>query len=164
MQRWCVAACLPAKEKIAAANLANQAFGHFLPLRRKSLRVSNRIHTRLVPLFPGYIFVQMDDQAANWRAVNGTIGVKYLISSDETPVALPRGFVEAMIEFGDDRGLVSFRPLVKIGDRVEFASGPFSNRMGKVLALDDKGRVAVLMEMLAIDVPVKTRIENLLPA
>lgn len=161
---WSVAACQPGRDRIAAINLENQRIRHFLPYRKKSVRVANRFHTRLAPLFPGYIFVALEDQIRQWRAVNGTIGIKYLIAAHDRPALLPAGFVEQLIEFADGEGLVSRQPNLQPGDRVEITQGPFANRVGEILSLDEKGRVAVLLELLSTSIPVRTRVEDILPA
>ncbi len=43
-------------------------------------------------------------------------------------------------------------------------SGPFAGHVGKLAKLDDRGRVRVLLELLSTEVPVETKITNLLPA
>lgn len=118
---------------------------------------------RLSPLFPGYLFIHLDPSIAAWRPVNGTFGVKHIICGGDSPLALPDGFVEALQSNLTHDGSVSHSPGLKHGDRVEVMAGPFASRIGELIDMDDRGRVAVLMEVLSVRVPVKTTIDNLLP-
>ncbi|MEM7070112.1 MAG: transcription termination/antitermination NusG family protein, partial [Pseudomonadota bacterium] len=151
-------------EKFAAKNLQDQGLEVFLPARKKAVRQRRNFRTITAPLFPGYIFVSFEIDVGTVRSVNGTRGVKHLISNGATPSSLPAGFVESLISGLDELGIVSQRPNLSPGDVVEFASGPFANQLGELLDMDDRGRVSVLMTMLSSQIPVKTTISNLLPA
>jgi len=49
------------------------------------------------PVFHGYLFVKFDLSGWRWRAINSTQGIiRLLPMGSEEPVALPRGFVEAL--------------------------------------------------------------------
>ncbi|MEC9344350.1 MAG: transcription termination/antitermination NusG family protein [Pseudomonadota bacterium] len=162
-QQWYVAATKPSREGLARDQLVNQGFGVFLPMRMKTVRHARRILTRQAPLFPGYVFVGMDVETVRWRAVNATLGVKYLITRDERPSPLPRGFVEALAAAVNADGTLDYRLSLKQGDRVEIMAGPFARQVGELVSLDDRGRVAVLLNMLSGHVPVHTEVSNLLP-
>ena len=163
MHKWYVVATQPGRELVANRHLRNQHFEVFLPLRKKSVRHARKMTDRLAPLFPGYLFIQIDSTVAAWRPVNGTFGVKHLVSGGEFPLALPDGFVEALQSSLNDDGSVSRSSNLKCGDRVEVMAGPFASRIGELSEMDDRGRVAVLMEVLSACVPVRTTIDNLLP-
>lgn len=164
MQNWYVISSQPNKEKYALRNLQDQNLKVFLPARKKTVRHARSIKTIKAPLFPGYIFVSFELDYKTVRAVNGTRGVKHIISNGGMPSCLPIGFVESLISGLDENGIVSQRPNLKPGDLVEMASGPFSNRIGELLNMDERGRVSVLMRMLSSQIPVTTTISNLLPA
>ena len=164
MSNWFVAKTKPSRERLALANLVNQSINAFLPLRRCTRRRSGRLTEASAPLFPGYIFLRLTDERASWRRVNSTLGVSYLIAANERPTPLPSGFVEMLLGAADKEGVVSHAPLLRAGDRVEFSHGAFARQFGRILSMDDKGRVCVLLEMLSMQVPVKTRAEHLIPA
>lgn len=163
-QNWYVVSTHPAREAYARLHLDNQGFETFLPMRKKTLRIKKRLRTVLAPLFPGYLFVHVEMERRLIRSINGSRGVKFLLSSGEIPSPLPAGFVEALMINSNADGTVSYRPDLKAGDRVELAAGPFARKMGQLLQLDDRGRVAVLLELLSTRVRVATDISNLLPA
>ena len=161
---WVVVMSQPARERLAAAQLTNQGFQAFLPMRRKTLRNHGRILSTLAPLFPGYLFARLTDAAAAWRSVNGTLGVRAMIMAGERPVAVPDGFVEALMSAVGADGAISFRAELRVGDRVSVLTGPFADRIGELVDMDDRGRVSVLLELLSTRVPVRTSVANLMPA
>jgi transcription elongation factor/antiterminator RfaH len=164
VHKWYVVATQPGREQVANRHLRNQHFEVFLPLRKKSIRHARKMTDRLAPLFPGYLFIQLDPSEAHWRPVNGTYGVKHMISGENRPLALPAGFVETLQANLTLEGSVCHQPSLRKGDQVEVMAGPFATRVGELIDMDDRGRVEVLMRLLSASVPVKTTIDNLLPA
>ncbi len=155
-ERWFAVQCKGNREHGAAIQLRNQRFRTFLPLREKTWRHAHRIEVRRVPFFPGYLFVALDLDRDQWRSVNGTIGVQRLVMAggDERPVPLPRGVVERWRSETDDRGCLRHEELLRVGQAVRIQSGPFGDRLGELVALDDAGRVRVLIELLGGRIPV----------
>jgi transcriptional antiterminator RfaH len=164
MRDWFVIASHAGKENIARHNLENQHIECFLPARKKTVRHFGRTETVIAPLFPGYIFARFDAGPAAIRAVNGTRGVKYLLSNGGMPSALPRGFVESLLCALDRDGVISHQQYLKPGELVEFACGPFASQMGKLMDMDERGRVTVLLNTLVSHIPVATTVSNILPA
>lgn len=162
--QWFVVATLPRREAFACEQLQNQDINVFLPTRRKTVHHARRARTILAPLFPNYVFASLDTGPAMIRAVNGTRGVKHILMSGEMPSALPSGFVETLATNLNQDGTVSFVPNLKPGDRIEFACGPFARQIGELLELDERGRVSVLLEILGSQIPVRSKVADILPA
>lgn len=146
---WYVAETQPRKEALAALHLARQRFEFFLPRYRKARRHARKIDTVLAPLFPGYIFVRFDRECSNWRSINGTFGVRRLICSEGGALrAMPARIVEQLQARCDgdiyETPSERFRP----GQTVRIMTGPFADLTAQVLTLDDKGRVALLLDIL----------------
>jgi transcription antitermination factor NusG len=156
-ERWFAVQSRPHREAVAVAQLHNQGFRVFLPLRSKTWRHARRIETRFVPFFPSYLFVALDLDRDRWRSVNGTFGVQRLVMAgdDSRPVPLPRGFIEALQGQADDRGYLRLDELLRVGQTVRIVSGPFGDRIGELVHLDDSGRVRLLIELLGGRVPVR---------
>lgn len=163
MQRWYVVATNPARETMAAIQLQNQGFKAYLPTRSKSVRHARKSVIVAAPLFPGYLFVELDPDRVRWRSINGTIGVRSLLSADSRPLPLPVGFVEGLLRLSDTEGRVCFGPKLVAGEKAILLSGPFSDRIGIILSTAANGRVKLLLELLSSSVPVETRAENLMP-
>ena len=146
---WYVAETQPRKEALAALHLGRQSFDFFLPRYRKTRRHARKFDTVLAPLFPGYIFVRFDREQSSWRSINGTFGVRRLLCGEGGALqSMPSRVVEALqarckgdvFEPAND----SLRP----GEQVRILQGPFTDLIAQVQSLDDRGRVALLLDVL----------------
>lgn len=155
-EQWFAVQCGPHRESGAALQLRNQGFQVFLPLRPKTWRHARRIETRHVPFFPGYLFVVLDLDRDRWRSVNGTFGVQRIVTGGEEakPLPLPRGLMDALRCEADERGCLRPNGLLRVGQGVRILAGPFGDRIGELIGLDDAGRVRVLIELLGGRIPV----------
>lgn len=142
--RWCVVQTKPREEELAVANLRRQGFEAFLPL----LKERHKTEMRVVPMFPGYVFVAI---AKVWQPIASTRGVKRVITvTSDRPAFLPRGWVESLQEKGmlnlfDDA--LSFRK----GEVVEFIAGPFEGHRA-TCKWTSEARVGVLLEFMGREV------------
>lgn len=152
--RWYVVRTQPHKEIRAQQHLHNQGFETFLPQVTRTIRHSRQFRRVRRPLFPQYIFVKLDPAVQAWRSINGTMGVMYLITSDERPAPVPYGLTEMLIAMTDDSGEFHFASKLKPGDDVIVKSGPFANFAGKLERLDANGRALLFLEMMGQEVHV----------
>ena len=153
--RWYAAQTLARREAYALGNLRDQGYRCFLPLFEKTVRHARRATLARRALFPGYLFVSLDLTRERWRSVNGTRGVLRLVMAQETPLPTPDGVVENLVKLVDARGLIRLDHGLKPGDRVEITRGPFAQRLGEILSLDDQGRARVLIDMMNTTVAVR---------
>jgi transcription elongation factor/antiterminator RfaH len=163
-ERWYVAQSQPRAEASAIGHLERQGYNVFCPRYRKTVRHARKARHVLAPLFPNYLFLQLDTSRDPWRAVNGTRGVVRLISQGETPAPLPHGVVEGLLARTGADGVMEWMPSFKIGQAVRIAEGPFMDLVGKLEHLDAAGRVRVLLELLGRHVSVALRCEVLIAA
>jgi transcriptional antiterminator RfaH len=139
----------------AEANLRQQGYQVWLPRLVRARRHARKVDTTLAPLFPGYLFIRLDEQMQAWRAINSTLGVRCIICHGETPTPVETGFVEALMRRADGGGVLALQTDdLRLGDQLHFLSGPFSDRIGTLLRLADKDRVALLLNFLGREVPV----------
>lgn len=160
MKRWYAVQTKPGQERLAEANLLRQDYRAYLP-RLKSRRKAGggRWISVAIPLFPGYLFVELDVTREAWRSINGTIGAIGLVSFGSRPSPLPEGVIEEIRAREGADGLVEANALAryKPGDRVAIADGPLAEADGLFHAADGDRRVVVLMRLLGRDVPVRVR-------
>ena len=156
MKQWYVVHTRPHQEQRAEVNLARQGYRAWLPVMERSRRHARRIETVNAPLFPGYLFVELDIAREPWRAINGTFGVKHLLADGPRPQALPEKFVAALREAtGTDGVSTPAPPDLKPGDAVTIADGPFVECAAVVLRLAPRERVEVLLDVLGGQVPAR---------
>lgn len=149
-QRWFLVYARPKCEAKARLNLVAQGFRAFLPQVRKTVRHARQLRTVRAPLFPRYLFVELDLARDRWLSIRSTIGVANLIttSSEGQPIPVPRGVVEALLEQSDG-DLVRLNADLKAGQRVRLLSGPFADLIGTIERLDGVGRVRMLLELMS---------------
>jgi len=148
--RWFVVHTRAHAEKQAAAHLRNQGFTTYLPCYRRRRSHARRIEMVQAPVFPRYLFIQMDEQGAPWRAVRSTVGVVDIVRLGERPAPVPVGIVEAIQAREGRDGLVCLAhqdPFNK-GERLRIAAGVFQGQTGLFECASDNDRVVVLLELL----------------
>lgn len=155
--KWYVAQLKPNAHQIARDNLEKQGFRTFLPLHADTIRRNNRFQTILKPLFPGYIFIGVDRDDGAFRSVNATRGVTKLISTGNTPTAVPSDIMAAFQQrFGND-GIDAESETVQGGDRVRLASGPFTDLIAEVETVHAEQRIWLLLEVMGRKTRISTR-------
>ncbi|MBV8664220.1 MAG: transcriptional activator RfaH [Hyphomicrobiales bacterium] len=148
-ERWYVAMTLPHKERVAAPQLRNQGYRSFVPLQLVTRRHARQFRTELAPVFPRYLFVILDVERDRWRSVNGTIGVRHLITDGERPIPVVPGVVETLQQSCDPRGALVFdTERMAAGERVRLSAGPLAGTLGVLQGLDGAGRVQLLLDLL----------------
>ena len=146
---WYAVQTQPNRENLAVLHLERQGFDVWLPCCERIVRHARQIKRVRRPLFPGYLFINFDLETARWCSINGTIGVKSIVSFGRTPSVVDNEFITALkaSESSDgfiDTGTDNLRP----GQGVEILSGPMAGQIGKLLSLDAGNRVTVLLQML----------------
>jgi transcriptional antiterminator RfaH len=158
--RWFAVHTRAHAEKQAAAHLRNQGFTTYLPCYRKRRSHARRIEMVQAPVFPRYLFIQMDEHAAPWRAVRSTVGVADIVRLGDRPAPLPEGIVEAIQAREDGDGMVSLAApnLFHKGEKLQIGAGAFQGQTGLFECAGDDERVVILLELLGrgvrVSVPV----------
>jgi transcription elongation factor/antiterminator RfaH len=146
--RWYAVRTQPRSEERARHNLKTQGFEVFTPRVARTVRHARRVEWRLSPLFPGYTFVRLDASRQRWRPVDSTFGVSNIVKIGGTPAPLPVGLIEQMQSIADENGeLTGLVEAIAVGDRVRVLGGPFDNWIGEVLALPERDRILLLIQM-----------------
>ncbi len=152
-------------ERRVVRHLTRKEIPSFLPFIEVVRRYRTRRVTRIEPLFPGYLFVQMDPVDLNpscWHTVRWTPGVRLILGTEDTPVPLPDSVIEAIQTRVKELGFV--RPGVGFaaGSRVRIRYGPlagleavFDRQMSRA------GRVRVLLELLGQQRSVEVELVDL---
>lgn len=150
MKMWCVVHTLPHGERRAEENLLRQGFRAWLPSILRTRRHARRLDTVHAPLFPGYLCVELDPDREPWSRINGSFGVRRLITDGVRPLALPRGFVETIRSELSPGSGAELQP----GTRVHVVAGPFADMVATVVGLAPGERVRLLLSVLGGQVRV----------
>jgi transcriptional antiterminator RfaH len=160
MRRWYVARTKARSELRAEVHLRRQGFEVYLPQYGRQRRHARRTDVVKSPLFPRYLFLQMDLSSSRWHTVNNTVGVHSLLCHGGMPAVVPEGVVEELRARETGDGLVSLRSLTVLepGERLRIVGGPLRDRVGVYEKMTGGERVVLLLRLLGqevrVDVPL----------
>jgi transcriptional antiterminator RfaH len=148
MKQWYLIYTKPRQELIAVANLQNQAYTAFAPQVSVKKRTNQGWKQVNEPLFPNYVFIQLDDVADDWKPIRSTRGVSGFVRFGS---GLPAPISDALmlpllaLDWQQVSEQLSIYP--KVGDRVNVSIG--ETWVSALVTADDaKGRVEVLLNLL----------------
>ena len=147
-KRWYLCQLKPQRHKLALRNLHRQGFEVFLPLVEETRRRGSGFATERRPLFPGYIFVQVDLSKEDWQRINSTSGVSRIVSFGDRPAAVPEEIVAGLLERADEDGLVANSSRAQVGSEVKLTTGPFADFVARIELIEPDRRIWVLIELL----------------
>ena len=153
-------------EMWAQANLRERGFETYLPLYRKRRSHARKVDYRLVPFFPGYLFVDASFELQSIRAVNYAPGVIGVVSFGSRPAVVADHVIdEIRCREGED-GCIQPQHVHKLvsGQRVRIEQGVLSNHVGLFQCDTDEQRVVVLLSILGRDVRAKVPRQSVIPA
>jgi len=148
LKKWYLAQLKPNSHAIAQRNLERQGFKAFLPMYQATTRQRGRFVSAAKPLFPGYIFVAFDAGGSVWRSVNATQGITKLVSFGSAPAEIPPEFIADLRQRCDESDQVISDTTLKEGTSVVITRGPFTNAVGRILSMDEKQRVWLLLDLM----------------
>jgi len=165
-KRWYVAQTQPNAESKALTNLNRQGFVTYLPRYLKRRRHARRVDTVAAPLFPRYLFVEIDTSAQRWRSIYSTVGVSQLVGSGDAPTAVQDEVVALLRQREDASGLIKLehRPNYAVGDRIRVLDGVFYDCLGLYDGMADRERVAILLDLLGRKVRIVVDADSVVAA
>jgi transcriptional antiterminator RfaH len=146
---WFVVRTQPRAEEKAVRHLANQGFATYLPRYRRRVRHARRNEIVLRPLFPGYLFVELDPARCRWRSINGTVGVHEILTNGDVPLAVPEAIIAEIKLREDETGAVKLAPpSFTRGQTVRLLEGPLADVSGLFEEMRDENRIVLLVSLL----------------
>src|SRR5882762_1346571 len=129
--RWYAVYTSANHEKRVALQLGQRSIEHFLPLYESVRRWKDRQVRLQMPLFPGYVFVQL--ALRDRLQVLQVPGVAKLVGFNGTPAALPQCEFEALRASLAGGVRAEPHPYLKVGHRVRVKTGPLQGLQGILL-------------------------------
>jgi len=146
---WFVVRTQSRAEEKAMQHLTNQGFMAYLPRYRRRVQHARRNEIVLRPLFPGYLFVNLDPERCRWRSINGTVGVREILTNGDTPLAVPDRIIDEIRAREDETGAVKLVvPTFARGQVVRLLEGPMADVNGLFEEMRDENRVVLLVSLL----------------
>jgi transcriptional antiterminator RfaH len=151
------------QELIANENLIKQGYKTFLPLIAASNRNKNR---SLVPVFPRYLFAQINLDLDNWASIKSSIGVSNIVMFSEKFTSIPSNIIQLIQDKLDKSGVYRENFSVvdyKKGDSVTIKEGRFAGIDAIFLSKRSKDRVRLLLKLLNTSVVAEITRSNIDP-
>ena len=155
LDRWVAVNTHAHREHIAVEHLGRQQFETYCPLIERQVRHARRTRDVLRSLFPGYVFVRIDQDLQRWRPILSTYGVRSLVRCGERLSFVEDGFVAGLKAREVGGSIIKPAEPYRPGQAVRIRTGPFDGLVAKIIAMDEKDRLLVLMDLLNQSVKVK---------
>jgi len=142
-------------EKPVSSNLGQRGYSEFLPLFRSRRKWSDRAKDVDLPLFPGYVFCQLD---VNHRLPVLLIpGVVRIVGLGKIPMPVDPEEMAAVQAVVSSGLLMQPWPFLKEGQMVTIEEGPLRNVTGILTKINDSEQlivsVTLLQRSLAVAIP-----------
>ena len=146
---WVLVYTKAKEEKKANENLQKQGFKTFLPLIATTNK--NREFNSLVPVFPRYLFAQINFELDNWVSIKSSYGVSRIVMFSEKFPSIPFNIIKLIQDKLDEEGV--YKENVSIvdyqkGDPVFIKEGRFAGIDAIFLSKKSKDRVRLLLKLL----------------
>lgn len=161
---WYAVSTKSRQEKVVAAMLDYLAVTNFLPLVNEERRWSDRKQIVAMPLFQGYVFVQISLAAEAQLRVLKVPGVVDFVRNRTGPLDIPEreiGDVKAVLSHGI---ACSPCPFLKAGDRVRVIRGALAGIEGTLIRSGAQSKLVISVEMIQRSVAVSVNEWDVEPA
>ncbi len=147
---WIAVCTQPNRENLAIDNLRRQGYETYCPMFVKRRCHARKVETVKRPLFPGYVFVSLDQLVQGVRSIHSTFGVRHMVRFGDAPARLPERFIEELRAREVD-GIIPMPSPEQIfppGSAAMIRDGVFKDLIVTVLSCQVRDRVVVLLDFL----------------
>jgi len=150
MKKWYLIKTKPRQENTAIINLENQAYTTYCPI--------GKINNKNVVLFPGYIFIHLDNQIENWSPVRSTKGVLNFVRFGLNFAQVPDNIIEFIKnnELTVEEKIKNLNKFKK-GEKVQITDGLFKNCVAIFKSYKPDDRLILLMNILGQQQTINTK-------
>ena len=135
-------------EKMVASALSNAGITTFLPLVTETHRWSDRRKSVDVPLFPGYVFVQIPNSAEAHLRVRKTSGVVQFVGNRQGAVPIQDKEINDVRTVLEQRVSCAPYPFLQLGQRVRIRGGAFDGIEGVLIGRDSASKLVISIELI----------------
>ena len=137
-------------EQTVYTAIVNKKIEAFLPkMKRKSSRKDRNLMIE-TPLFPGYLFVKSNFEAANQLQILKTVGAVRLLGNQSGPLSIPLAQIEPLkiLTSTSVYLITGVNIRLKKGDPVMIIKGPMAGAKGEFSRHKGRGRVVIKIDVL----------------
>ncbi|MGA7824763.1 MAG: transcription termination/antitermination NusG family protein [Steroidobacteraceae bacterium] len=157
MRRWYLIHTKPAGEREAHLQLERQDYQTYLPRLIHTVRRRGLPRVQIAPLFPRYLFLNLDEGRQSLAPVHSTLGVAGVVRFGARFATVPEAIVRQLREREDPlTGLHTLQlPRLTPGTPVRVTAGVFAGLEGVFEREEGVDRVVVLLSLLGQERPVR---------
>lgn len=149
MNHWYLIYTKPRSESVAERHLERQGFHTYLPWLFGDHSSGSMRTAKVEPLFPRYLFVELDPEQQSVAPIRSTYGVSRIVTFGGRLTPVCGDLIEALKQEAAADGLhrlpkVNYRS----GDPVRIVSGPFEGLKGVFHMPSGNDRVLILLDIL----------------
>lgn len=155
MKKWYLIQTKSRQEKIAIANLENQAYTVYCPIVK--------INKKNVVLFPGYLFIHLDKMKEDWSTIRSTKGVLNFVRFGLNYAQVP----DNVIDFITKNKIIVKEKIINLnkfepGDKIQITDGIFKNCTAIFKSFSPNERVILLLKILGQNQTINLKKESLI--
>ena len=135
-------------ERVASHHLSLRGVSNYLPTVCEIRRWSDRRQKVELPLFPGYVFVQIVARNENRVEVLRTPGIVRFVGPSPEGAQIPELQIEIVKKLIDQDVRWSSHPFLKVGQRIRIRGGALDQVEGIFLKRNGEGALIVSIEAI----------------
>ena len=144
------------QEKKVHQILLNKGVQSSLPLIKTIRKWSDRKKKVMIPLFKGYVFIQIDF-AKDKVNILKTDGVVKFVGIRDKPSKIPYKEIHWIHKMAEESNIVQNEKEISMGQKVRVMAGPFQGMEGVVMTHRNKSRILICIGsiMQAVSIEIK---------
>ncbi|CAN0017602.1 unnamed protein product [Chrysoparadoxa australica] len=159
---WYVLRTRSRYEKKLGETFKKMGIDYFLPIKVERKRWSDRWKNVETPLFPGFVFVKMDE-TNRFQILNSPGAVQFLYHAGKYAQLSRRDVDMINIALDNKQDLEVSEGGLKEGQEVKITSGPFKGFDAKLIHHNGKGKLVLEVAAIAQGVIVEIGNANIVP-
>ena len=145
---WYLVYSKPQQEMVALRNLEQQDYHAYLPTLSEKKRVRGIHKTVSGPMFPRYLFIELDTQFDNWSPIRSTRGVSGMVRFGQQAARVPTDFILGLQHNAERLSeWVIQAARFNQGDTVMLMDGPFKGYEAVFQSQKGHERAIVLLDI-----------------
>lgn len=156
---WYLVQCKPRQDERAEDNLSRQGYECARPTCRRERIVRGQRQTSIESLFPGYLFIQMSDNA-NWAPLRSTRGIARVVAFGGQPLRVAGELIDQL----QQRSKSEVIKIFNAGDNVRILDSGLSEIDAVFMAMEGEERVILLINMLNRQQQISVPLANIVSA
>jgi transcriptional antiterminator NusG len=152
---WYAVYTKPKHERTVNAHLLQEGITAFLPEIERWSRRRDRKKKVSYPIFPGYLFINIDLDGNCRLKVIKTKGVVRILGNKGIPTAIPAYQIDAIQKAIDNNRTITTYPYLKKGQIVRVIHGPLNGVEGIFLSEKGKEKLIVSVDILQRSVSIE---------